>query len=171
MVSSTYLSTDEDSMQLTEMSLSKQLSDYERNVNVTRSGQRHDTITVENEGGLKELVPSLNTSTGSSFDVVFSSSKPNATVSNSPKKVQVEREFFQHVRIARPFNASCQHGSWLIPGQNLQMVYVKCACTNIICTRVVSQRDEAKIGISVKYCRCMHLIKKCYATPCFMYII
>lgn len=103
MASYTSPSSDED-MQLQEMSLNDQLSDYERSVDITRSRHRHDTITVENEDELNELewTSSRHEGTGSSFGVEFEADAfERSTGNNNAMKVNDDSSgvVFQHVSI------------------------------------------------------------------------
>ena len=79
-------SSDED-MQLREMSLNDQLSDYERSVDFTRSRRRrHDTITVENEASVNEWSAGHSEGTDSSFDVDFEPEALERSGANNNKK-------------------------------------------------------------------------------------
>ena len=93
---STNTSSDED-MQLQEMSLNDQLSDYERSVDFTQSRQRHDTITVENEDELNEWSLHQEVS-DNSFDVEFEASE-RSVANNNGNKVHNDSSgvIFQHV--------------------------------------------------------------------------
>ena len=104
-------------MQLHEMSFNDQLSDYERNVDITqhRSRQRHDTITVENENSLNDLEWSSGRfdkidrtgETDSSFDVTFERDKSQlSTGNNNGKKIDEASSgvVFHHVSIVELLN-------------------------------------------------------------------
>ena len=99
-------SSDED-VQLQEMSLNDQLSDYERNVDFTRSRQRHDTITVENEDGFNGSASGLREGTNSSFGVEFEAETFERSVANNNgKKINDDSSgvVFQHVSIVEQFH-------------------------------------------------------------------
>ena len=103
MSSSVSPSSDED-MQLQEMSLNDQLSDYERSVDITQSRQRHGTITVENEDDLNKLEWTLSRHEGTenSFDVEFDADAlEHSTRNNNAIKVNDDSSgvIFQHVSI------------------------------------------------------------------------
>jgi hypothetical protein len=83
-------------MQLHEMSLNEQLSDYERSVDFTQSRQRHDTITVENEDDVDDW--SLQEPSDNSFDVAFETSE-RSVANNNGNKINDDSSgiVFQHV--------------------------------------------------------------------------
>ena len=89
-------------MQLEEMS-QNDLSDYERNVDITRSRKRHDTITVENEDKLNELEWTSSRGEGSdnSFAVEFAADPfQRSTGNNNGMKIDDSSGIvFQHVSI------------------------------------------------------------------------
>jgi hypothetical protein len=87
-------------MQLQEMSLNEQLSDYERNVDFTHSRQRHDTITVENEDDFNEWSSGPHEGSDNSFDVEFEASGHSAA-NNNGKNVNDDSSgvVFQQVSI------------------------------------------------------------------------
>ncbi|XP_028391246.1 eukaryotic translation initiation factor 2-alpha kinase 3-like isoform X2 [Dendronephthya gigantea] len=101
-------------MQLQEMSLNDQLSDYERRVDITqsRSRLRHDTITVENEDSLNDMEWSSgrydeiehSEEADSSFDVAFERDKSQlSTGNNNGRKIDDESSgvVFRHSSAAR----------------------------------------------------------------------
>ena len=106
---SSYTSPSSDAdLQLQEMSLNDKLSDYERNVDVSKhraSRSRHDTITVENEDGFHELEWTSSDDGkdySASLDVHFEAQNVENNSGNNNGKRSSEESFgvvFQHVSI------------------------------------------------------------------------
>ncbi|XP_046850195.1 eukaryotic translation initiation factor 2-alpha kinase 3-like isoform X2 [Xenia sp. Carnegie-2017] len=72
-------------IQLKEMSFNDQLSDYERNIDISYSRRRHDTITVENEDDLITYGLGPNTEEIVDTSASFEISKHSAVNNNATK--------------------------------------------------------------------------------------